>query len=249
MIASYRHNFIFIKTRKTAGTSIEIALTPFCGPEDILAPISLEDELARLVDGRASGRNFDPLMQGRYQEIVADAVSRGTVLHENRRRYRRLQTRLRERPGAFYNHMPASILRQRLDPSFWKSAFKFTIERHPYEQVVSSAYFHMSHRKEPAGPVSHFVDNAIAKMTSGELEIYSIDGEIAVDRVLRFESLEAETRAAFGVIGLPLLDTLPRAKSGSRLDRRPAKDILSAEQKRAIYAKCRRTFEAFGYDP
>ncbi|MEL6382956.1 MAG: chondroitin 4-O-sulfotransferase, partial [Cyanobacteria bacterium J06626_18] len=32
MIISHEYKFIFLKTRKTAGTSIEIALSKFCGP-------------------------------------------------------------------------------------------------------------------------------------------------------------------------------------------------------------------------
>jgi hypothetical protein len=39
MIVSHRHKFVFIKTRKTAGTSIEVFLSQFCGPEDIITPI------------------------------------------------------------------------------------------------------------------------------------------------------------------------------------------------------------------
>jgi len=39
MIISHEHRFIFIKTVKTAGTSIEVYLSPFCGAEDILTPI------------------------------------------------------------------------------------------------------------------------------------------------------------------------------------------------------------------
>lgn len=35
MIISYRHNFIFIRTRKTASSTIEAVLKPCLGPEDI----------------------------------------------------------------------------------------------------------------------------------------------------------------------------------------------------------------------
>jgi hypothetical protein len=47
MILSHRHKFIFIKTKKTAGTSIEIALSGICGDDDIITRISPEDEVKR----------------------------------------------------------------------------------------------------------------------------------------------------------------------------------------------------------
>lgn len=39
MIVSHKYRFIFVKTLKTAGTSIEVFLSQFCGPDDILTPI------------------------------------------------------------------------------------------------------------------------------------------------------------------------------------------------------------------
>ncbi|MES2818601.1 MAG: sulfotransferase family 2 domain-containing protein, partial [Pseudomonadota bacterium] len=40
MIISHQYKFIFIKTRKTAGTSIEAFLSQCCGPDDIFTPIT-----------------------------------------------------------------------------------------------------------------------------------------------------------------------------------------------------------------
>lgn len=39
MIISHRYRFIFVKTIKTAGTSIEVYLSPHCGGQDILTPV------------------------------------------------------------------------------------------------------------------------------------------------------------------------------------------------------------------
>jgi hypothetical protein len=39
MIISHRYRFIFIKTIKTAGTSIETFLSPLCGPDDVVTPV------------------------------------------------------------------------------------------------------------------------------------------------------------------------------------------------------------------
>ena len=39
MIISHRYRFIFIKTLKTAGTSIEVYLSEHCGPDDIFTPV------------------------------------------------------------------------------------------------------------------------------------------------------------------------------------------------------------------
>lgn len=47
MIISHKHKFIFVKTRKTAGTSVEIALSRHLGPDDIITPISPDDEKLR----------------------------------------------------------------------------------------------------------------------------------------------------------------------------------------------------------
>ncbi|MEO0513139.1 MAG: sulfotransferase family 2 domain-containing protein [Planctomycetota bacterium] len=44
MIVSHRHRFIFIKTEKTAGTSIEVHLSRHCGPEDIVTAFGSGEE-------------------------------------------------------------------------------------------------------------------------------------------------------------------------------------------------------------
>ncbi len=55
MICSHVHKFVFIKTTKTASTSIEMGLERFCGPQDIVTPI-WHDGSANSIE--RPGRNY-----------------------------------------------------------------------------------------------------------------------------------------------------------------------------------------------
>lgn len=60
MIVSHRHKFIFIKTHKVAGTSIEFALTRFAGEDGIVTPFTVRsDEQERLQAGFGGARNHE----------------------------------------------------------------------------------------------------------------------------------------------------------------------------------------------
>lgn len=59
MIVSHRHRFIFIKTQKVAGTSVEIALSKFLGPDDVVTPIlDPADEALRRRLGVCGPQNY-----------------------------------------------------------------------------------------------------------------------------------------------------------------------------------------------
>lgn len=219
MIISHRHGFVFLKTRKTAGTSIEIALSDLCGDEDVITPVADVDEAYRFEQG----------IRG-HQNCCKPGGS-----------YKNSQDRSSLR---FYNHMPARKIQPLLEESAWSSYFKFCVVRNPYDKAVSRYFWH---RKIHGGSAD--LNQYIAKVAPvylSDWSLYTLDGKIAVDRVFRFENLAEDLAAVCSEIGLPKLQ-LPRAKSSSRSDRRHYRELLSSRARVRIEMVCEKELQTFGY--
>lgn len=233
MIASYVHNFIFIKTKKTAGTAVEVALGEVCGPGDIVTPLGPSDEMLR-GKGQPVCRNFasDPTVE---QEL------RDALINEDPQAYLRARKKCE-----FYAHMPAEEIRRQLPTKFWNDACKITVERHPYEKAVSGAYYHYRPRKHPS--FADYLDTFIQSGRYASYKLYTIDGIPVIDDFLRQESLHQDLKQLGLKLGFSVPDELARTKIRSRKDRRPAREILSEQQKDIIYAFCRPEFELLCYE-
>lgn len=246
MIASFRHGFIFIKSKKTAGSTAECVLAPLCGPEDIVTPVGFDETLAP--GGEARNFASDPAVQALYDRTLAHGQDPDFAIFEE------IDRRCRE-TGDCYAHMTAKEARLRLGGAFWDEAFKFSIERHPYEKAVSQAWFSWGRhlRRGDGGGADQdfaaFFDRQVREGPYANGRFYRIGGRPALDRVLRYEKLDEELREVADRFGLALPDPLPRIKGAFRADRRPAADVLTDDQKAAIYARCRDEFELMGYEP
>jgi hypothetical protein len=210
MIVSHAHKFIFLKTKKTAGTSIELALTKLCGGDDIITPLTEIDEAKR-----AGGRGEQNWRLHSWWDSPRPI-------------WKRRLFKFTAEDYGFYNHMPAEAAKALLnDDTVWNSYFKFAFDRNPWDRQVS--FYHHRYRREATPPLFAEFIHKDRRARINNYEIYSIDGNVAVDFVGRFETLEADLRHALSQVGLTLDEQLPRAKTTSRKSDAPYRSYYDSD--------------------
>lgn len=197
MILSHSHRFIFLKTRKTGGTSFEIALSKYLSDADVITPVAPGDESLRASLGYRGPQNhlFGP-----------DAAEPGSGLAP---------------PLKFYNHMEAGDVRARVPGNVFDDYLKVAIVRNPFDYVVSWYYwerarfaptsredfrlwlrFHHANRAEIEARYRRRLQTNPGPFASNRL-ITHIDGRSVVDLMIRYENLEADIAALAHRTGLP----------------------------------------------
>jgi hypothetical protein len=231
MIVSHQHRFVFIKTRKTAGTSIEIALAEHCGPADIITPIDEVDEQIRRELGHRGPQNFEVRQPASgLGGLISHLFGRNVVRH--------------------YNHAPASLIRARIGPQSYDSYRKFCVVRNPWDRAVSLYFWRKnrpgSEKLDEEMSFAEFVRDTPADVLS-DAHIFTIDGAAAVDRFVRYENLAEDLTTALAELGLPAID-LPWAKSGTRETKDHYSWIYDDESEARIRELCAWEIDNLGYE-
>jgi hypothetical protein len=228
VIVSHTHRLIFIKTKKTAGTSMEIALSAICGPDDVITPISERDEVERRRLGYRGPQNCR-VRFGRYRSQDA------------------LRLALHREPLRFYNHTPAPEIRRLLPREVWDGYYKFCFDRNPWDKAISHYYWQGGDAR--FGNIKDFLLSGRGQPYSN-YHLYSIRGFPAMDKIYRYEEIESALADVSDRLRLDAPLRLPnsRAKARSRDDRRHYREILTAEETEMIAVACAREIRLLGYE-
>ncbi len=221
MIISHRYRFIFIKTRKTAGTSIEIGLSKFCDGDDVVTELGEKPEIKEQY-GHTGARNFRvPVSHWTARDVVKFPLRGAPVFH---------------------SHSPATFVRDRVPARIWRDYYTIAFERNPFDRIVSQYYWNTRETREP---FQTYLEHA-RRYRLSNWEMYADGDEIIVDHVARFENLNDELEAFARQVGLPRPVELARAKTEYR-PKTHADDMLDAAAKDRIAEVCAREMAAFGY--
>lgn len=193
MIISHKHKFIYIKCRKVAGSSMELALASICDENDIITEDPCRPPVAR---------NFNqPYSLLKDLSTCNNAVQIARALRDKKSR------------PAFYSHIDARSIKSRIGSEKWNSYFKFTFERNPWDKCVSWYYWYYRRqfkygKKDPPAPTfrdhmlmkTRFIDRNFPK----DWRRYTIRDQVAVDFIGRYENILHDFRVAMSKIGINL---------------------------------------------
>jgi hypothetical protein len=231
MILSHRHRFLFLKTSKTAGTSLEIALSEHCGDDDVITPISAEDEALRRELGFRGPQHHLRKRRGLARVLPGPVEGARTA----------------KRDLLFYNHMPAREIRERVPTEVWDGYFKFCIERNPWDRFISF-YYWRTKDQEPRPTISQFLDSDLPlRLKKRGSSLYSIEGQVVVDRVYRYEDLPGMLADLTKRLELPKPLVMPHAKGRYRKEKVHYRELLTAEEGRRIGELFADELELYGY--
>lgn len=240
MILSHRHRFIFIKGKKVAGTSIEIALSSICGKDDIVTPITPIDELLRITRGTFC-QNFG----------VDDCDLSNYILS--------LQQGNVECPiikGKYFNHMSFENVLNCSMADF--SDYLYIVaERNPYSKVASGAVFQRffaQYKKDASLSGDHetyvdAVNSFFTKklyMSAYNFDLYSMHIR-EPDFIIRYESLENDFSSLLKRLGVSSDVELPHVKKSVCFTPEQACELLGKKNVGIVTREFQKEFDYFGY--
>tara|TARA_B100001121_G_C18477903_1_gene521062 strand:+ start:40 stop:732 length:693 start_codon:yes stop_codon:yes gene_type:complete len=216
MIISHKYKFIFVKTSKTAGSSIIVDLNKFLDEKDICSNVFPRIEGHQPKNDLYSWAKFFPRFKNEPKFNNKYFI----------RAFYRSYHFLEKITVKYKQHSSARYIREKIGDDVFNNYFKFCVERNPIDKCISE--FNM---KQQRGLVSDWKEYITKKQFPCNYSDYTDEnGELMVNKILKYENLEEELNEVTKQLGIPFNQLNTRAKGNYRKN----KFIISDSEKKII---------------
>ena len=260
-IVSYNKNFIFIKTNKTAETSMEVALSKFCGAEDVITPIGRFGEDVRKSRKFLGPQNYinkkkpKKLNTALFRNFIASLIKSLPLIKKIFKFT--YPPKFLFRPLFIENrivseHTSIKIIKKKLSNHFYDNSFKFTIVRNPYDQFLSFYHWEIFRKRpgvDPNKSIYDFTKNNAYYFFNQEIYLLLDDnGKLNYDLIIRYENLEKDLKILNKRLGLneDIYEVFKNIKTKANLRKKDVK--LDEKSRKLIYKNAKFFFKEFGYE-
>ncbi len=219
MIISHKYKFIFIKTRKTAGTSIEYNLSKYLGKNDIITPSTQAEYLAQ---------NY--FLETKISKILRHLNLKNVSIFFKKK---------------INDHIHAGEVKKIINKNIFNDYFKFCVEREPVDKCIS--YYFMrknsvssSYRRKNM-TWDEFVNN---KRFPVDTKFYTHNDILIVNKIIKYENLENDLSSVLFNLGIKNFKLVKKVNNNYR-EKDP---IVTNEQKKIIYDCFKSSLKFINYD-
>ncbi len=177
MIISHKHKFIFIKTRKTAGTSVEYNLAKYLGPNDIITPSIQADYLSQnFIKDTKISFFFSKLKLSKLSNLFKDR---------------------------FTDHIHAIQIKKKIDKKLFNNYFKFCVEREPVDKTISYYFMRKNSKNSNEKRKNMSWDDFVKKKRFPvDTNFYTDGKKLLVDKIIKFEDLDIDLPILLNNLGV-----------------------------------------------
>jgi hypothetical protein len=221
MIISHSRRFIFVKCRKTASTSLEREIVPQLGVQDIWTPISSPSR-----DGHNHYSAWPIDWMSARSKRFSDSIGRNSRLHWR----------------FYHDHIAAARIAALLPGEQYRAYYKFCFDRNPWDFIVS-----LFHQRTAKGRFKGDFDCFLYEYpVEPNWLLYTIDDELVVDRVYRYEDMDSAVAEISAQLDVQL-HMLQRDKQHYRTDK-AYRPFYSQSSRDHVAQRWNRTIALLHYD-